>query len=104
MLIADFAPSANIINIIAQIVSLGMCFLCGVFVGQEMLGDGVLTAARFLPAYWYIRVNRMLEGNEVYDAQLAVKALLIEAGFAAVLAIVTVLVRRTRTAQIPRRH
>ena len=96
LLVSSFDPAPNIINMITQIISLGMCFLCGVFVDQSMLGENVLAAARFLPAYWYIRVNRMLEGTEVYDAQLALKAIAIEAAFAAVLALITVLIRKSR--------
>ena len=95
LLVSSFSPAPNIINIITQIVSLGMCFLCGVFVDQSMLGDGVLSAARFLPAYWYIRVNRMLEGAEVYDGQFAAKAIAIEAAFVVVLALLTVMLRKS---------
>ena len=64
--IASFNPAKEKINILTQIVSLGMCFLCGVFVEQPLLGEKVLRAARFLPAYWYIKVTRMLDGSEVY--------------------------------------
>ena len=102
LLVAVFEPSQNIVSIITQIVTLGMCFLCGVFVDQSNMGEGVLAAARFLPAYWYMRVNRMLEGAEVFDAQLAAKSLLIEAAFVAVLTIVTVLIRKTRAGSLRR--
>ena len=101
LFVASFEPPENVVSIITQIVTLGMCFLCGVFVDQSMLGNGVLAAARFLPAYWYIRVNRMLEGAEVYDAQFAAKAIAIEAAFVAVLALLTVMLRKMR-ARAPR--
>lgn len=103
LLVTSFSPPVNVINIITQIVSLGMCFLCGVFVDQSLLGDGVLSAARFLPAYWYIRVIRMLEGTEVYDAQFAAKAIAIEAAFTAVAALLTVMLRRAhvRSPKLP---
>lgn len=94
--VAGFEPPATMVNVITQVVSLGMSFLCGVFVDQSMLGDGVLAVARFLPAYWYIRVNRMIEGSEPLDTNIVLPALLIEAGFAAVMAILTVLVRKAR--------
>lgn len=38
---------------LANIVSLGLCFLGGVFVPLEMLGGVVIKIARFLPTYWY---------------------------------------------------
>ena len=94
--VSSFDPGVNVINMITQIISLGMCFTSGVFIEQSMLGEGVLAAARFMPAYWYIRVNNMLSGSEPFDAGFAASAILVEAGFAAVLAVLTVLVRRAR--------
>ena len=94
--VVEFEPPATMVNVITQVVSLGMSFLCGVFVDQSMLGDGVLAVARFLPAYWYIRVNRMIEGSETFDTNTVIIALSIQLGFAAVMAILTVLVRKAR--------
>ena len=94
--VVEFEPPATMVNVITQVVSLGMSFLCGVFVDQSMLGDGVLAVARFLPAYWYIRVNRMIEGSEPLDTNTIILALSIQLGFAAVMAILTVLVRKVR--------
>lgn len=94
--VVEFEPPATMVNVVTQVVSLGMSFLCGVFVDQSMLGDGVLAVARFLPAYWYIRVNRMIEGSEAFDTNTVILALSIQLGFAAVMAILTVLVRKAR--------
>lgn len=94
--ISSFHPKSEKINILTQIVSLGMCFLCGVFVEQPLLGEKVLRAARFLPAYWYIRVTRMLDGSEAYHSNAVITAILLELGFAAVMAILTVLIRRLK--------
>lgn len=93
---ASFDPSENVISIITQVISLGMSFLCGVFVEQDMLGDGVLAVGRFLPAYWYERVDRMIEGTETFDLSTALGFIMIEVGFTVVIAILTVLVRRVR--------
>ena len=38
-------------------LSLGMCFLCGVFVPLDILSTKVKTAAQFLPVYWYEKAN-----------------------------------------------
>ncbi|MBQ6039770.1 MAG: ABC transporter permease [Oscillospiraceae bacterium] len=94
--VASFNPETGKINILTQIISLGMCFLCGVFVEQPLLGEKVLRAARFLPAYWYIKVTRMLDGSEVYQRNTVITAILMELGFAAVTAILTVLIRRLK--------
>lgn len=38
---------------ISNVVSLGLCFLGGVFVPLEMLGGVMIKVAKFLPTYWY---------------------------------------------------
>ncbi len=56
--------SEEIISAVVNVLSLGMSFLCGVFVSMEVLGKGVLTAAHFLPVYWYEVSNNLLAGNK----------------------------------------
>lgn len=94
--VSEFSPSDNVVNILTQVSTLGMCFLCGVFIDQALLGSGVLSAAKFLPAYWYVRVIRMIGGELVFDAGEVALALGIEAGFILVLILLTILVRRAR--------
>ena len=62
LVIAQFDLNYNTLSMVSNVVSLGMSFLCGVFVPQSLLGSGVLTAAKFLPAYWFVRANNMLFG------------------------------------------
>ena len=50
------------LSMVSNILGLGMAFLCGIFVPQWDLGEKVLSIARFLPAYWYIKNNNMLAG------------------------------------------
>lgn len=57
-----FSPKTNVISMVSNVVGLGMCFLCGIFVPQSMLADNIVAASRFLPAYWYTRNNDMLGG------------------------------------------
>ncbi|MFV0363763.1 MAG: ABC transporter permease [Suipraeoptans sp.] len=45
---------------VSNVVSLGMSFLCGVFVPLELLGDSVTKISRFLPVYWYETANDLL--------------------------------------------
>ena len=94
--VSEFSPSDNVVSILTQVATLGMCFLCGVFISQSLLGSGVLSAAKFLPAYWYIRVISMLNGELAFDAGEVALALGIEAGFIAVFVLLAVLVRRSR--------
>lgn len=62
LLISAFSPSLNALNMICNVVALGMSFLCGVFVPLSYLSDQVVMVSRFLPGYWYIRINNMLGG------------------------------------------
>lgn len=93
-----FALDNGIANMISNVFGLGMSFLCGVFVPQSMLSDEVLTAAKFLPAYWYIRANNMLAGfsNESFDLQFYWTALGIQLLFAVAVFTVAMVVSRIR--------
>lgn len=62
LMISCFAPTSNIINMLNNIISLGMSFLCGIFVPQQLLGDNILSVSRFLPLYWYIKSSDMIFG------------------------------------------
>ena len=97
MFLSEFVRNKDVTNVITVIISLAMCFICGVFVGQSMLGKGVLAAARFLPAYWYIRVCRMLDGELPYIAKDVATAIGIEAAFALVFVMLSLVVRKARS-------
>ncbi|MEE3466807.1 MAG: ABC transporter permease [Eubacterium sp.] len=96
IIVSTFCPSENVVNMITQSVGLGMCFLCGVFVPQSLLGDGVLAAARFLPAYWYEKANDILCGAQSGDLGDVGVCMLIEGGFLVALVLVTMLLSRQR--------
>ena len=97
ILISSFGLKDQAVSALTQVIGLGMSFLCGVFVPQEFLGDGVLKAAHVLPAYWYIRANNMLAGtsDEAYSSGKIALFIGIEAAFAAAL-FAAVIIRRTR--------
>lgn len=67
-LISSFPLREETINGIVNVVSLGMSFICGVFVSMDILGKGVKTLARFLPVYWYEIVNNLLARNHSLSA------------------------------------
>ncbi len=56
-LVGMFTNSANALSGIVNIISLGMCFLCGVFVPLDIMSKGVKTVAQFLPVFWYETAN-----------------------------------------------
>lgn len=50
-----YVKSQQTLAMIGNVVALGLCFLSGVFVPQEIMGDTAIAIGRFLPSYWYIR-------------------------------------------------
>ena len=96
ILVSAFAPEERVVNVISNIVGLGMSFLCGVFVPQELLGDGVLKAAKFLPAFWYIKANNMLQGSETFSKSKLFEYMGIEVIFAVAIFAVVLVVLKVR--------
>ena len=94
--VSSFEPKENVLNIITQVLSIGMSFLCGIFIPMEVLSDRVLAVARFLPAYWYVRANNMIADIEPFSRSSVIQCLLIEAGFAVMLILLTLLVRKLK--------
>lgn len=93
LFVSLFAPDTSAIHMISNLLGLAMSFLCGVFIEQHLLSDSVLNIARFLPVYWYIRVNDMLSGLSarqfdlsLYRTALGIQLLFAAAIFAAALA------------------
>lgn len=58
----------TVLNGMANVISLGFCFLGGIFVPVEMLGEKIEKVSRFLPTYWYSKTNGLLGDYGVLDA------------------------------------
>jgi len=69
LIIGSFDLKGSAIDLVNNIIALGMSFLCGIFVPQYFLGANVLAVAKFLPAFWYIKIHNMLSGasGEVFS-------------------------------------
>ncbi len=52
-LVGKLTAKEQVVDLLANIISLGMAFLSGVFVPIELLSDTIIKVAHFLPAYWY---------------------------------------------------
>ena len=86
-LIGLFVKNSNMLSGIANILSLGMCFLCGVFVPMNVMDRNVLKVSQFLPVYWYETVNETLGSYSHLTREAAVsvwKGIGLEAMFAMV--------------------
>lgn len=60
-LIGSVVKSKSAQNAAANVISLTVCFISGVFVPQEFLNEVVIKIANFTPVYWYIKANTMLQ-------------------------------------------
>ena len=97
MLVSVIAKNQKIADIVGTVVGFGMSFLCGVFVPQEYLSEGVLTAAHILPGYWYVKGIDQTIGSGTKNIDNVVICIVAELCFAAVLfALMLVISRKKR--------
>lgn len=68
VLVSRFASTPQVISLIGNVISLGMAFICGVFVPMEFLSDAVIKIAHFMPAYWYVKaIDSISKGNRGFN-------------------------------------
>ncbi|EOS39877.1 hypothetical protein C808_00847 [Lachnospiraceae bacterium M18-1] len=87
----------NTLNGIVNVLSLGLGFLCGVFVPLELMNKSVKNVSQFLPVYWYEVVNDYLVefGNVTGEVKQAVlQGLGMQLAFVAALVCVTLTVSK----------
>lgn len=88
------------LNGIANLYCLGTSFLCGVFIPQEIIGEGVRAIASFLPNFWYIKANDLLVNMKDFDfnsMQEVYKCFGIELLFAIAFFAVAMYISKTKT-------
>lgn len=98
-LISQFIKSRAVQQATANVFALGTCFISGVFVPQEMLGDQVLAVASFTPTYWYIKGVRLIQHFDripLNQINSFTQAILIQLGFMLTFAIVALVVAKHR--------
>lgn len=88
----------TVIVMISNIVSLGMSFLSGVFVPQALMGEGIATVGRLLPAYWYVQAldNIAQMNGQKFDMTTVLSSMGIELLFAAALFSVALVVTKAK--------
>ncbi|MGN1083658.1 MAG: ABC transporter permease, partial [Lachnospiraceae bacterium] len=68
VLIGVLVRGGDALNGASNLISMGMAFLCGVFVPAELLPDYVNKMAEFLPASWYMKnVKLLFEGTDMTE-------------------------------------
>lgn len=74
-LVGSLVKSPNALNGITNLLGLGMCFLCGVFVDMDYMSKGVRKAAQFLPVYWYENVTVILTAHRNIEGSVRIEVL-----------------------------
>ena len=98
-LACTFVRGPNTQNAVANCLSLVLSFIGGVFVPLEMLGEGLVMAARFTPAYWHsYALDRVCALTSFDASSLAAvwQAMLIQLAFAAAIFCASLAVNKRR--------
>lgn len=100
-LIGNLIKGRNAQQAVANVFTLGTCFISGVFVPQALLGKSVLTLASFTPTYWFVKANNQIGAIVNFNSQNLtpiIYNMLIVFGFAvATLAVSLVVIKYKRT-------
>jgi ABC-2 type transport system permease protein len=98
-LIGNLVKGRGAISAVSHVVTLGPCFISGVFVPQELLGEAVLKIASFTPTYWFVRANNQIATLTKFDflsVRPILTCILIQAGFALAFFVVALVVRKEK--------
>ncbi len=96
---ANLITSRDAQQAIANVLSLGLCFLGGVFVSQQLLGKTVNLIASFTPTYWYVKaVNDIEQLLVIKQANISpiINSMLIQLGFSAALLTVALAISKQK--------
>ena len=85
----------RIVDFLNQILGLGICFLCGVFVPMQYLSPSVVSAAKFLPVYYYVRANSLIF-DEAFSTHKFVVCIGVQLLFAAAFLACAIAVKRRK--------
>jgi len=92
--------SRNAQAAVSNVLTLGMCFIGGVFVPQFLLSKSVLDISSFTPVYWFVKANNEIISLVRYNRENLAPVfnyMLIEFGFAvAILAVALVVIKQKR--------
>lgn len=97
--IGNLIGSSDAKQAIANVLSLGLCFISGVFVPQQVLGKTVNFIASFTPTYWYVKAVNDIEQLAVINTVNVIpiiNSMLIQLGFVAVLLTVALVIAKQK--------
>ncbi|MDO4556241.1 MAG: ABC transporter permease [Lachnospiraceae bacterium] len=97
VIIGNLIKNAQIVTNIATTVSLGLCFLCGVFVPLDIMGENVKKVTQIFPVYWYEVINNLLGNYQTLTDNMKVtiyKGFGVQAAFAVACICVAMMISR----------
>ncbi|MDF2865466.1 MAG: hypothetical protein K0R72_275 [Clostridia bacterium] len=68
-LLGNVMKSKGAIDAISNILTLGLSFLSGIFVPQEIMSQSVLKIASFTPTYWYVKAVEDITSLTVWSSE-----------------------------------
>ena len=84
-------------SFISNILSLGLCFISGVFVPQSFLGSEVIKIACFNPVYWFVKANEGINtATNITLSSSVVRAIGIQVVFAAVITMIALVISKKK--------
>ncbi len=98
-MVSFLVKNLNALNMAANVISLGLSFLGGIFVPLEYMSKSVVRFSRALPTYWYVMTNSAIDTftNTAKEYHLILRNLGIELSFAVIFFIVAVYLSKSRT-------
>ena len=66
-LLTNLLKNNNAILALVNVVSIGSCFLCGVFVPAEWMPEFVQNLGRILPSFYYVENNKFISELETFN-------------------------------------
>ncbi|MBO6193064.1 MAG: ABC transporter permease, partial [Clostridiales bacterium] len=91
--VTSFDLTSNTLTMVTNIVSLSMAFVSGVFVPQYLLGEGLLTIAKFMPMYWCVYASNMADASTAYEPDKLLMCFGIEILFVVVFTLAAAIVK-----------
>lgn len=68
-LLTNLLKNNNAILAVVNVVSIGSCFLCGVFVPAEWMPQFVQNIGRVLPSFYYVENNKLISEMENFNLE-----------------------------------
>lgn len=99
MVAGALVKSRAAITAVSTTLSMGLCFISGVFIPQSFLGDSVKYIASFSPVYWFVKGNNdiiKISNFNLYNLKPVLYSFAIELGFAICLLVIYLVISKQK--------